>query len=447
MSNNHPVAAPLDPALLRKVQWRLIPLLVVLFYIAFLDRTNVSFAALKMGPDLSLGSAAFGLGAGLFFIGYFIFEVPSNLALHRFGARIWIARIMISWGVVAAATAFVWNEGSFYAARVLLGIAEAGFFPGVILYLTYWFPRAERAKVLALFYLSIPLASSTGGILSGFLLKHPLFLRDWQFLYVVEGAPAIIFGVLVLWLMTDRPSTAQWLTPGERTALTEYIAVEDQAEGVSSSVAKNLRSPRTLWLAVCYAAINFGIYGVTFFLPQVIQSFGGPKSTLRTGLINAIPYALTALFMLWLNRNSDRTGRPVPHVVTPLLLGGLLVGVLGGLGAGPLWLMVGITAALFGVIGTLPSFWKFTTSTLAGLGAAASIALVNAVGNLGSFAGPYAVGALKQSTGSYDVGWVLTAGVMLLGALIITVLGRRRRLVTGAVAVQQTREEVAGSSV
>jgi ACS family tartrate transporter-like MFS transporter len=421
-----PGAAP-DRALMRKVQWRLIPLLVLLFYINFLDRTNVSFAAITMSSDLHLSSAAFGLGAGLFFIGYFVFEVPSNLALHRFGARVWLSRIMITWGIVACATALTRGEASFYLLRILLGVAEAGFFPGVILYLTYWFPRAQRAKVLALFYLSIPLASSTGGLLSSYLLNHPIGLKSWQFLYVVEGLPAVVVGIIVYFVMSDRPSTARWLTAGERTALTEFIAAEDAAAETHTGLARNLRSPRVLSLAVCYAALNFGIYGVTFFLPQVIKAMNTGGSTVTTGLINAIPYAFTATLMVLWNRNSDRTGRPVPHVVIPLLIGAVLMALFGESGAGPVWLMVGISFALFGVIGTLPSFWKFTTSTLAGVGAAAAVALVNAVGNLGSFAGPYAVGLLKDATGTYDLGWVVIGIVMLIAAATIAAVAHRGR--------------------
>jgi ACS family tartrate transporter-like MFS transporter len=420
-------AATLDPALLRKVQWRLIPLLVLLFYINFLDRTNVSFAALTMSADLHLSEAAFGLGAGLFFLGYFVFEIPSNLALHRFGARRWISRIMVTWGIVACAMALTQGEASFYTLRILLGIAEAGFFPGVILYLTYWFPRAYRAKVLALFYLSIPLASSTGGLLSSYLLNHPIGLKSWQFLYIVEGLPAIIVGVIVYFVMTDRPATAKWLSVGERNALTDFIAAEDAVAASHSGLLRSLRSPRVITLAVCYAALNFGIYGVGFFLPTVIKAMNPSGSTLTTALINAIPYAFTAILMVVWNRHSDRTNRPVPHVVIPLLVGAVLMAVFGEAGVGPVLLMVAISFALFGVIGTLPSFWKFTTSTLAGVGAAAAVALVNAVGNLGSFAGPYAVGLLKDATGDYDLGWVIIGLAMLLAAAIISTVASRSR--------------------
>ncbi|MEW1822866.1 MFS transporter [Arthrobacter sp. NPDC080031] len=450
MSHTFPTPArTLDPAILRTVKLRLIPFLVLMFYINFLDRTNVSFAQLSMGKDLGLGAAAFGLGAGLFFIGYFIFEVPSNLALHKFGARIWLSRIMVSWGIVATLTALVQGEASFYIARVLLGIAEAGFFPGVILYLTYWFPRAQRARVLALFYLSIPLASSTGGLLSGWILNSAPFLKNWQFLYIAEGLPAIIVGVIAFFVLTDRPSKARWLTPVQRAELTEYIEAEDAAQPSPRTVSATFRSPRVLVLAVCYAGLNFGIYGVTFFLPQVIKAFNPGGSTTVTGLINAIPFAITGVAMLFLNRSSDRTGKPVRHIVIPLIVGALALAIVGTVSPSPVWLMAAVTLALFGVIATLPSFWKFTTATLAGVGAAAAVGMINAVGNLGSFAGPYAIGLLFGSTGSYDLGWVIIGVVMLLaagGIGVVAVLMRTGRPESEAVPAVLAQSPAFGST-
>lgn len=407
-------------SVLRKVQLRLLPFLGVLFYINFLDRTNVSFAAITMNQDLGLTQAAFGLGAGLFFVGYFFFEIPSNLAMHRLGARIWLSRIMISWGIVAVLFALARNETSFYALRLLLGIAEAGFFPGVILYLTYWFPRAERAKALAWFYLSIPVAVSTGGLLSGFLLSHALFLKSWQFLFIVEGLPAIVFGIICIFYLTDRPAAAAWLSPAERTLLAAHLEAEDAAAPQRASMF----SGRILALSLVYAGLNFGIYTVTFFLPQVIKSIGAQFSSVTVGLINAIPFAITAVFMVLWNRSSDRSGKPVQHVTIPLIAGAIMVVIAAKMG-GPVWLLSGITVALFGVIGTLPSFWKFTTATLGGIGAAGAIALVNSVGNLGGFAGPYATGLLHDRTGSYDLGWIVLAAVMLAAAAIIALVAQR----------------------
>jgi ACS family tartrate transporter-like MFS transporter len=424
------VRTPPDAALtreaLRKVQWRLLPFLGLLFYINFLDRTNVSFAAITMNKDLGLSQAAFGLGAGLFFVGYFFFEIPSNLIMHRVGARLWLSRIMISWGVVAVLSALAWNAGSFYVLRFLLGIAEAGFFPGVIVYLTYWFPRAERAKALAWFYLSIPFAVSTGGLLSGYLLSHSVLLKSWQFLYVTEGFPAVIIGLFCLFYLTDRPLKAAWLTAPEREGLAAVLEAEERSTPARDSLRASMLSGRILALAVVYAGLNFGIYTVTFFLPQVIKAMSTQLSSVTIGLINAIPFAVTAVFMVLWNAHSDRSGKPVQHVTIPLVAGAIVVVAASKIG-GPVWLLVGITFALFGVIGSLPSFWKCTTSTLGGIGAAGAVALVNSVGNLGGFAGPYVTGILRERTGSYDLGWVVLACVML-AALII-----------GMVAVRATR--------
>lgn len=409
---------------LRKVQWRLLPFLGLLFYINFLDRTNVSFAAITMNKDLGLSQAAFGLGAGLFFVGYFFFEIPSNLAMHKLGARVWLARIMVSWGVVAILSALAWNATSFYVLRFLLGIAEAGFFPGVILYLTYWFPRAERAKALAWFYLSIPIAVSSGGLLSGFILAHAVWLKSWQFLYVVEGLPAIVFGIVCFFYLTDRPAQARWLTPRERDVLASAIDAEEAAAPQRDSLRASMLSGRILALSVVYAGLNFGIYTVTFFLPQVIKALSASSSSVNVGLVNAIPFAITAVFMIFWNISSDRTGKPVLHVTVPLVFGAVVVVIASQLG-GTVWLLTGITCALFGVIGTLPSFWKFTTATLGGIGAAGAIALVNSVGNLGGFAGPYVTGILHDSTGSYALGWIVLAGVMIAASAIIAVVASR----------------------
>ncbi|MGA9443543.1 MAG: MFS transporter, partial [Methyloceanibacter sp.] len=293
--------AALDGAI-RKATWRLIPFLCLAYTVNFIDRVNVGFAALHMNEDLGFSPAVYGFGAGIFFLGYIAFEVPSNLALHRFGARLWIARIMISWGLVACAMALVWNEASFYVMRFLLGVAEAGFFPGIILYLTYWFPAAERARIVAVFMASVPLATVFGGPISGALLGMDGFLglAGWHWLFIIEGLPAVALGVLALRALTDKPADATWLTAEERRALSDCIAAEDAAarEVGYSDISSAMMRPRVLALGLLWFLIVIGLYGMGFWLPQVIQSYG--LDDLSIGFITAIPYVFAAVLMvLW----------------------------------------------------------------------------------------------------------------------------------------------------
>jgi MFS transporter, ACS family, tartrate transporter len=423
-----PIETGADRRVVRKAAGRLLPLLVLLYLVNYLDRVNVGFAALTMNADLGLSSAAYGLGAGLFFIGYFFFEVPSNIVLHKVGARLWIARIMITWGLVASATAFVQGELSFYVVRVLLGIAEAGFFPGVLLYLTYWFPRAERARIVALTFLAVPLSSVIGSPLSTVLIQHGEgllgFDAGWRFMFFVEGLPALALGVAVLFLLPDRPTKAGWLTPAEGAALEQHLAAEDASEvGREVPTREALTDPRVLALSVVYFGIVFGLYVLAFFLPQVVdgfeEEFGTTFSLLQVGLVTAVPYVFAAVAMVLWARHSDRTGERAWHVAVAAFVGAVAIAAALYMDS-PLAVMVCITICAIGVYAAIPVFWQLPTRLLSGVGAAAGIALINSFGNLSGFIGPYLTGWLEDATGSFRAGlWVVAALMVLAGAVAL----------------------------
>lgn len=411
---------------------RLIPLLALAYLLNYIDRVNVGFASLTMNADLGLSAAAYGLGAGLFFIGYFFFEVPSNVILHRVGARIWIARIMVTWGVVASSTAFIQGEIGFYVVRVLLGIAEAGFFPGIILYLTYWFPRVERARIVALFFLAVPLSSVVGGPLSTWLISVGDgalgFDAGWRFMFFVEGIPAVLLGIAVLWLLPDRPTRARWLPADQAVALEERIAAEDAAAaGQDRGVAAALRDGRVVALSVVYFGIVFGLYVLAFFLPQIVagfeQQFGADYSLVEVGLITAVPYAIASVTMVLWARHSDRSGERGLHVAVPAVVGA--VAIAGALYMdSPLLVMACVTVCAIGVFAAIPPFWALPNAFLTGAGAAAGIGLINSFGNLSGFAGPFVAGWLKDLTGDSRAGMWVVAVMMLTSAAIV--LGFRR---------------------
>lgn len=422
----------------RKAMIRLVPLLGLLYLLNYLDRVNVGFAALTMNADLGISSAAYGLGAGLFFVGYFFFEVPSNVILHKVGARIWIARIMVTWGIVASATAFIQGEISFYIVRVLLGIAEAGFFPGIILYLTYWFPRKQRAKIVALFFLAVPLSSVIGSPVSSLLIKHGDgvlgFDAGWRFMFFAEGVPSILLGVAVFFLLPSKPKDAKWLTPGERTALQSAIDAEDIREvGKEVSTRSALTDPRVLALSAVYFGIIFGLYVLAFFLPQVIKGFQEQFQTnysiVEIGLITAIPYAVAAVAMVLWARHSDRTGERAGHVAIAAFVGA--VAIAGALYLGsPLWVMIAVTLCAVGVFTAIPVFWQLPNAFLSGVGAAAGIGLINSFGNLSGFVGPYLTGWLQGLTGSFRAGmWAVAFFMAMAGAIALTFRGKDKRAI------------------
>jgi ACS family tartrate transporter-like MFS transporter len=414
-----------------KAARRLLPFLCLCYVVNFLDRVNVSFAALHMNADLGFSPSIYGAGAGIFFVGYILFEIPSNLALQRFGARIWIARIMISWGVVATAMAFVHSETSFYAMRFLLGVAEAGFFPGIILYLTYWFPAATRARIVSLFMAAVPLATVIGGPVSGALLElHGLGgLKGWHWLFIIEGLPAVILGLVALKFLDDRPEQARWLSGEERRALSATLAQEaEEARAVGyAGLGEALTRPRVLILGLLYFCIVIGFYGVSFWMPQVIQTYG--LDPLEIGFLTAIPFFFAAVAMVLWGAHSDRTGERIWHVALPLLVAGAAFAW--SASALPLWLMIlALTLATAGTYAAIGTFWSLPTSILTGTGAAAGLALINSLGNSGGLVGQPIIGVIKQYTGSFTAALLFLAGALVLGALVVLLFGyaQRRRI-------------------
>jgi ACS family tartrate transporter-like MFS transporter len=428
-----PASAALSEVAVGKATRRLVWLLVLLYVINYLDRVNVGFAALRMNADIGLSSAAYGLGAGLFFVGYFLFEVPSNLIMHKVGAKAWMARIMLSWGVLACAMAFVQGPISFYLLRVLLGVAEAGFFPGIVLYLTYWFPRASRAKVMSLFMLGVPLASVFGAPISTALIAHGSgwfgFEQGWRTMFLVEGLPAILLGFATLALMPSRPANARWLRPEEAEALTATITEEDARQvPAEPGVWSSLRHPRVVALAAVYFGIVFGLYGLGFFLPQIVSGlqaqFGVKFSLVQIGLVTAIPYAFGALMMIANARHSDRTGERIWHTAIPALLGACGVAIALYLNT-PTLAVAALSVCTAGVLAAIPVFWQLPSAFLGGYGAAAGIAMINSFGNLSGFVGPFVTGALNTATGSFRPGMWVIAAAMAAAAVIVLALGRR----------------------
>ncbi len=410
---------PFEAATYRKLTWRLMPLLLVCYIVAYLDRVNVGFAKLQMLSDLGFSDIVFGAGAGIFFIGYFLFEVPSNIILHRVGARVWIARIMISWGLLSAAMMFVTSAPLFYLMRFLLGAAEAGFFPGIILYLTYWYPAHRRGRITSIFMTGIALAGVIGGPLSGFIMSKLAGVNGWagwQWMFLLEGLPSVVLGFVVLAMLDDRIADAKWLTEEERALLAANIA-SDTEHKEDASVFSVMTSARVWLMALIYFCYAMGLYGVSFWLPTIIKAMG-IADPLEIGLMSAIPYGVAVIAMLFVSRSADRLRERRWHVAIPGLLGaaGLLLSVLWS--HDTLWAMAALTLATAGILTTLPLFWSLPTAFLTGTGAAAGIAMINSLGNLAGFSSPFAVGWLKQATGSTDTGMYMMAGSLVLGALL-----------------------------
>ncbi|MDB5364280.1 MAG: major facilitator superfamily 1 [Rhodospirillales bacterium] len=408
---------------MRKAAWRLVPFIGLLYFVSFLDRVNIGFAALTMNADLGFSASIYGAGAGIFFLGYFLFEVPSNLILERVGARRWIARIMISWGVLSAATAFVWNPASFYTVRFLLGLAEAGFFPGMILYLTYWFPQRRRAQIMGAFLVAIPLSSALGGPISTLLLELDAYgLRGWQWLFLLEGAPALLLGIVVLLVLPDRPSQASFLTPQEAALLESMVATDTAMRKDHRSVLRALTSPRIWLYCGVYFGIVIGLYGLGFWLPQIVKSFGGLENR-EIGLVAAIPYLAASLCMVWWSRHSDATKERRWHVALPALVGacGLIAASMAPTATLSLAAM---TISAIGIYAALPVFWALPTAELSGPAAAGGIALINSIGNLSGYVGPVIFGRLRDATGSYTAGLGSLAACMIAAAILVAVLAR-----------------------
>ncbi|HEY3322429.1 MAG TPA: MFS transporter [Planctomycetota bacterium] len=418
---------------MRRITWRLIPFMMLLYFVAFLDRANVGFAAKSMNEDLGISKTLYGFGAGAFFLGYFLFEVPSNLLLHRFGARRWIARIMISWGIVSAATALVVGANSYISIRILLGIAEAGFFPGMILYLTYWFPGSMRGRITALFVAAIPISGIIGAPLSGALLdlSGTHGLKGWQWMFIVEAIPAILIGATVPFLLTDRPAQARWLKP-EQAQWLQGVLDRESSHKPHMPLLQALLHPSILVLSGVYFCMMVGLYGLNFWMPTVLDATGLSSSQMKW--VPAIPPACGAIVMFFWGRHSDQKSEREWHVAAALVVGAVGLGLTGlsisnlpqeatARGLTPVSVQVmattGFVLLAIGVFSAMASFWPLPSARLVGTAAAGGIAVINSIGNLGGFIGPYTIGALKDTHFGYTGGLIATALTMAVGAVLV----------------------------
>lgn len=417
----------IETVTIRKLSWRLIPFLMICYCAAYIDRVNVGFAGLTMNQDLGFTATIFGTGAGLFFLGYVLFEVPSNLVLYRFGARKSLARIMICWGLLAVCSAFVTGERSFYAVRFLLGAAEAGFFPGVLFYLTLWFPKAYRGRIVSSFMASIPISVVIGAPLSGVILRYGgiLGLDGWQSLFLVEGLPSIVLGILVPILLSDRPADARWLSAEEKQWLNARLASETTKPKAKefSLIIRALTDWTTLAYSLAYFALITCTVGISFWLPQIVKSMG--MDNLQTSGITAIPSVAALAGMILIGRSSDRTKERRLHCAIGFGLGAVGL-ICTAFVASPAWQIVGFSVAAFGLQGSQPIFWTIPSSTVTGSAAAASFALINSIGSLAGFWGPWIIGVVKDATGSFDGGMIVLAGFGLLAAGLVSLVARTR---------------------
>ncbi len=418
----------LEQATMRRVAWRLIPFICLLYFIAFIDRVNIGFAALTMNKDLGFSASVFGFGAGVFFFGYFLFEVPSNIILDRVGARLWIARVMITWGLISGAFAFIQGEMSFYGLRFLLGAAEAGFFPGIILYLGYWFPIRYRAAVVSLFMAAAPVSVLLGSPVSSALLGMEGIwgLHGWQWMFLIEAVPAVILGFVVLVYLTDRPETATWLADDQRAWLVAEMEAEraGRREQARHNLLSGLTDLRVLALALVYFGTSAGLYTLGIWAPQIIKGLG--LSTMTVGLLNAVPPAIAVVAMILWARHSDRTGERTWHVVIACLAASLGL-MLAGAAASVVAVIAALSLVNVGISAAKPPLWAMPTLFLSGPAAAVGIATINAIGNLGGFVGPWMIGWIKDRTGSFAGGLMFVAGLLLLSAILTLVVARAGR--------------------
>jgi len=402
-----------------RVSWRLLPLVAVAYCVAYIDRTNIAVAALTMNKDLGLSAYIYGWGAGIFFFSYFLFEIPSNLILERAGARLWIARIMITWGIVSGLTAFVTGPTSFLVVRFLLGAAEAGFFPGMILYFTYWFPSEYRGRVISTLFIAQPVANALASIVSGAILEMDgvLGLKGWQWIFIVEALPAVLLAFVVLKVMTDRPELATWLAPEEKNWLQARLGEESRR--IESAGRLTLRralcDTRVLALSMMYFMSVTANYGIVFFMPQIVKGIG--LSNTMTAFVSSVPYIIGTIGLIVWGWSSDRNRERRWHLIvaSSLAAAGL---VFAGWSGSSYWALLGMSAATIGIYGSRASFWPMPSIFLTGTAAAGAIALINATGNLGGYVGPFIVGWIKDSTGSFESGLYFLAACSLACAVI-----------------------------
>ncbi|MCC6244068.1 MAG: MFS transporter [Gemmatimonadaceae bacterium] len=430
-----------EDAAFRRVTRRLIPLLFVSYIVAYLDRVNIGFAKLQMAESLALSDAVYGFGAGVFFLGYFLFEVPSNLMLERVGARLWIARIMITWGIVSAAFAGVdvipWgplpalfgmprSQFSFYALRFVLGMAEAGFFPGIILYLTYWYPAARRGQAVALFMTAVAVANVFGGPLSGAIMQYADGARGWagwRWLFVLEALPSVVMGFVLLALLPDGPARASWLTPAQRDVIGRALAAERTTDAPHrpsfSGVLQTMANRRVWGLAFVYLTFALTLYGVNFWMPTIIQELGIARTDyLRVGLVSMIPWGLAGVVMVWAGAHSDKTGERRWHAALSLLCAALGLLGLAVVGHAPIPSVIALTMVACGTLACASSFWSLATNLLGATAAATGIAWINSIGNLGGHFGPDLIGRIRTTTGSSSIAFFTLAALAASGAAV-----------------------------
>lgn len=432
--NTEPTQA-IEKSAISKICFRIVPFIALMFFINFLDRTAISFAGPNgMTQDLGMTAAQFGFAAGIFFFGYIVLEIPSNLALHRFGARRWLARIMITWGIVAMLFTWVSSINGLYALRFFLGVAEAGFFPGAILYLSTWVPGRHRAKILALFYVAQPLTTVIGAPFASLLIQaHGVFgLEGWRVMFLGVSVPAIIIGIVTLFYLPDTPMAAKWLSDDEKSWLNGALAKEEseKIEGQRHMTLSALKDGRVWLLSAIYFGLIYGLYALAFFLPTIISgfeaSFGTKFDVFEKGLITAIPYLPAAIVLYLWSQDATRRGVRSWHVGIPCLIGAISI-PLALLMSSPLTTVIVVTITACAIFAALPNFWSLPTRFLSGAGAAAGIALINTVGNIAGFAAPYITGAVKDATGFYELPMFIVGALMLISAILAFSIGGSMR--------------------
>lgn len=406
----------------KKVFWRIIPFIFLLYIVAFLDRVNLGYAALDMNKDLALASSTFGLISGIFFFGYFLFEIPSNILLHKVGARKWIARIMVSWGIVVILTAWAQSATHLYILRFLLGVAEAGFFPGVILYITYWFRAKEQARAFALFMTALAASNIIGAPLSTWIMDTISWagMPGWRWMFILEGIPAIIIGIITYYYLTDRPQEAKWLTKEEKEWLIQEIRHEnEQKVGSKHHSARDVLTNPQVWrLSFIYLTLVIGLYGIGFWMPTIIKSFSSILTNTQVGLITMIPYIAAGICMILWARRSDRSGERRMHTAMPPLLGALgLIGA--GMTTNPYLSVIMMSIATIGIYSFFGPFWSLPAFFLTEVSAAVGIALINSIGNLGGFVGPYMIGYLNELTGNMEAGLYFLSFSLIITSLLV----------------------------
>ena len=414
----------METAVIRTITWRLVPFLMLAYFIAFVDRVNAGFAALQMNQDIGLSQSAFGLGAGIFYISYVLCEVPSNLALEKVGARLWIARIMVTWGLVSAMMALVVGPYSFYAVRFLLGAAEAGFFPGVILYLTYWFPAEYRGRIVALFMVAIPLSSLIGSPISALLLQTDgwMGLHGWQWMFIIEAIPAVLLGIACLVVLPNGPAQARWLEPEQRAWLLDKLAGEKVLARTAPHMTLRaiMTNKYVLTLALVYAGSAGVSQALSLWQPQMLKSFG--LTTMQVGLLNGIPFAVASVAMIWWGRRSDRVRERVWHTALPLGLSALALGsAFAATSVAPF--IVILCLILVGTYALKGPFFALSSEWLAGTAAAAGLAQINALGNLSGFVDSYLIGAIRDATGSFALALLPLVLIAAVGCVAVLLLG------------------------